>query len=458
MRRVQSRPFRDHFKIPQDELDRSLSAWKPSLFYRRREFFHPFILAAVLLGFGIVLSIGYRAAQVFTLSYLLFLAALYFHIRNVAHGLFIRRQVPKRVIEKNGLKVRYEIRNTSHFSAHDLLIRDSFSGSLSGEKSIGVDETVGPLSYHAVEGRFFCDGGMGPHRLGPLSVLVSDPLGIFEFSVTEDQLEAVEVLPEHISVEHFKIPHSTESAISGTQEGKSQGQSTNFLGVREYRAGDPIRQIHWKLSAKHQELVVKEFENIVNTELTICLDMDQRNHIGYKSSSTWEYTKDIAISIIREKGPQVGRLQFLSQNLMIPFGSGHEHLESIVQKISALRPVNAMRARHLLEDAWLNSPYGSGLLYISPIYQNDPSHISSLLESLSSKAVRVSCVYVPAASFTEFLPALTEVKGRIAEKNADCLEILSTLLKLNSGLKIVTHVVEPGQSIARSLALPRVTS
>lgn len=458
MRKVQGRPFRDYFRSPQVETDFASGAWKLSLFYRRREFFHPFVLATALLLFGVLLSIHYRAARVFTLSFVLFLSALYLQVRSVAQGLFVQRKFPKRVIEKKGLQILYEIRNASRFSAHDLLIRDRFSGSLSPDRSVGVDQSVRPLSYRAVETRFFCDGGMGPHRLGPLTVLVSDPLGIFEFSVTEDRCEAVEVLPEHIPVEQFKIPHSTESAISGMQEGKSQGQSTNFLGVREYRAGDPIRRIHWKLSAKHRELVVKEFENIVNTELTICLDMDQRNHVGYKSASTWEYTKDIAISIIRERGLEVGRLQFISQNLMIPFGSGRDHLESIVQKISALRPLRAVSSRHLLEEAWLNSPYGSGLLYISPVYQNDPSHLSSLLESLSSKAVRVSCIYVPASGFTEFLPALSEVKGRIAEKNLESQEILNSLLKLSTGLKITTHVVEPGQAIAKSLALPRVNA
>jgi uncharacterized protein (DUF58 family) len=287
-------------------------------------------------------------------------------------------------------------------------------------------------------------------------MIVSDPLGIFEFTITEDQTQSIEVVPEHIAVEHFSIPKSVESTIAGGHEGKNLGQSTNFFGVREYRAGDPIRRIHWKLSAKHQELVVKEFENIVNTDLTICLDLDQRNHVGFKSSSTWEYCKDIAVSLIRERGLEVGRIQLLSHGLSIPFGTGREHLETMVQKVSCLRPVQALRMPHLLEEAWLRSPYGSSVLYISPVYQNDVREIATLLEALGGKAVRVGCVYVPAARFTEHLSAFPAVQARIAEKNIESQQILDSLLKLSAGLKITTHVVESGSPIARSLILPRI--
>lgn len=459
MRRVRGRPFREYFRTPQSETEAGSGLVVPGWigwYYRRRNFFHPFVFAAALIVCGTILSFQYRAAQVLTLTLFLLLSALYLQIRNVAQGLYIQRRLPARAYEKKPLPVIYEVRNTSRFSVYDTLIRDRFSGSLMPERSVGIDREIPAISLQRAEARYFCDGGMGPHHLGPLTVIVSDPLGIFEFSITEDRLEGIEVVPEHISVEHFPIPQSTESAISGTHEGKALGQSTNFFGVREYRAGDPIRRIHWKLSAKHRELVVKEFENVVNTDLTICLDLDQRNHIGFKSSSTWEYCKDIAVSLIRERGLEVGRIQFLSQSLSIPFGTGREHLEAMVQKVSCLRPLNVSNKPHLLEEAWLTSPYGSGLLYITPVYQNDSRQIASFLESLTEKAIRVGCVYVPAGPFTESLPAYPEVQGRISEKNQESEQILESLLKLNAGLKITTHVVERGKAISQSLILPRI--
>jgi uncharacterized protein (DUF58 family) len=39
-----------------------------------------------------------------------------------------------------------------------------------------------------------------------------------------------------------------------------RGPGPEYLGVREYRPGDPIRQIHWRLTARHGELVVRDLE------------------------------------------------------------------------------------------------------------------------------------------------------------------------------------------------------
>ena len=38
------------------------------------------------------------------------------------------------------------------------------------------------------------------------------------------------------------------------------GSGTEMFGVREYRPGDSLRRIHWRSSARHGELIVREYE------------------------------------------------------------------------------------------------------------------------------------------------------------------------------------------------------
>jgi uncharacterized protein (DUF58 family) len=38
------------------------------------------------------------------------------------------------------------------------------------------------------------------------------------------------------------------------------GSGNELFGVREYRPGDPLRRIHWRSSARHGELIVREYE------------------------------------------------------------------------------------------------------------------------------------------------------------------------------------------------------
>jgi uncharacterized protein (DUF58 family) len=45
----------------------------------------------------------------------------------------------------------------------------------------------------------------------------------------------------------------------GASNATSRGQDGELEGIREYSGGEPLRAIHWKLSARGDELLVKEF-------------------------------------------------------------------------------------------------------------------------------------------------------------------------------------------------------
>jgi hypothetical protein len=50
------------------------------------------------------------------------------------------------------------------------------------------------------------------------------------------------------------------------------GYGNELFGIREYRAGDSLRRIHWRSSARHGELVVREYEPPGIQSLSIILD------------------------------------------------------------------------------------------------------------------------------------------------------------------------------------------
>ena len=51
------------------------------------------------------------------------------------------------------------------------------------------------------------------------------------------------------------------------------GGDGEFFGLRDYRPGDSIRSIHWRSSAKRNELVVRQFERQEDFELSVLLDL-----------------------------------------------------------------------------------------------------------------------------------------------------------------------------------------
>lgn len=102
---------------------------------------------------------------------------------------------------------------------------------------------------------------LGKMRRGPVSatswtIMSSDPLGLFVGRKGQPDGEAALVLPLFTSLSDVRQVHELEAAAAAPRA----GSGTELFGVREYRPGDSLRRIHWRSSARHGELIVREFE------------------------------------------------------------------------------------------------------------------------------------------------------------------------------------------------------
>lgn len=94
----------------------------------------------------------------------------------------------------------------------------------------------------------------GEHALGPVVVRARDVLGVAERTVTVDGDDTVLVYPR---VFHPSVA-VTERLRSLATPGERAERGT-FDHLREYARGDSLRDVHWKSSAKRDDLVVREF-------------------------------------------------------------------------------------------------------------------------------------------------------------------------------------------------------
>ena len=84
----------------------------------------------------------------------------------------------------------------------------------------------------------------------------SDPLGFFRGRRKCPDVEVAVVLPRFTSLARQLQVRELEASIAAPRA----GSGTELFGVREYRPGDALRRIHWRSSARHGELVVREYE------------------------------------------------------------------------------------------------------------------------------------------------------------------------------------------------------
>lgn len=102
---------------------------------------------------------------------------------------------------------------------------------------------------------------VGPVARGPLDATAwvleaADPLGLFKRKRRTQDAEMALALPRFTSMVARREVHESEASVAAPRA----GTGTELFGVREYRPGDPLRRIHWRSSARHGELIVREYE------------------------------------------------------------------------------------------------------------------------------------------------------------------------------------------------------
>lgn len=84
-----------------------------------------------------------------------------------------------------------------------------------------------------------------------------DLLGLFPLPVRKGPEQAVLILPAQLELEGKEELAAGENAGTVLRPRPGGGPGEDY-DLREYRVGDPLRSVHWKLSSKKDELVVRE--------------------------------------------------------------------------------------------------------------------------------------------------------------------------------------------------------
>jgi uncharacterized protein (DUF58 family) len=114
------------------------------------------------------------------------------------------------------------------------------------------------------------------HRRGVFSsgTVVLSSGAPFGFSRSKRTLEVpgeTTVVPRWVDLKSFPILEPSSFPSDLLHERARTGAGQEYMGVREYRPGDPQRAVHWRSTARVGQLVVREFEEEVQSRVTLVL-------------------------------------------------------------------------------------------------------------------------------------------------------------------------------------------
>lgn len=318
---------------------------------------------------------------------------------------FWSRQSLKNVVARRSAQVRrnnvgeifgeqYEIRNAGRLPILWLEVRDeSGMPGTAGSRVLawirgGQQRSYRPRTRLVKRGIF---------PLGPTTLLSGDLFGLFQMRKQIPAEGSLLIYPPMVDIREFPNPPGLLTGGEALRR-KTHQVTPNAAGVREYAPGDSMGRIHWKSTARRDELMVKEFELDPKAEVWIFLDMDEEVQADFPFNdsqsnpqlwaeseqvslipSTEEYAVSITASVARyylARARAVGLVSSaLNADILSPDKGGRQ-LEKILEFLALLRADGDLPLSGLVAREAQHIPRGSTVVLVTPTV--DPQMVLSL--------------------------------------------------------------------------------
>lgn len=242
---------------------------------------------------------------------------------------------------------------------------------LDGETSLLAEL---PAGAH-LELRYRVQGGRGFYRFVNVQSTLSDRLGIMRWSQELPAPGRIFVLPEMTRLKHVAIRPLQTVGYSGIIPARQGGAGVEFLGVRAYQAGDPLRRINWLASARHrQALFSNEFEQERGANVGLILDARIRSDIDTSQGSIFEHavtaTASLAQALLND-GNRVGLLVYGGYLAWTYPGFGKIQRERILRALVRASPGASQVFDKLEKLPTRIFPAHSQLILVSTLHHDD---------------------------------------------------------------------------------------
>jgi uncharacterized protein (DUF58 family) len=296
----------------------------------------------------------------------------------------------------------------------------------------------------------------GHFRIEPLHIRTGDPFGFFEASATVGQGVSVVVYPRLEPLPRWRLP---AAAIEGAQVSPVRTLQTTPLAttVRPYAPGDSMNRIHWKSTARHGEIQVKEFDLEQTADAWIVLDLQRGIQTGRGDESTVEAAVRAAASIADkalQENRSVGMTVNVGRTAFLPPDRGSRQHLKIMQLLASVDADGSAPLVETLIATVGRLRRGMTAVVITPSLE--PSWVRPLA-ALRTRGVACVVITLDAAAYERAAnppPAVTVEGGPIAppEFDEETAKRARALRHAMAEYELASYAITPGRPLGEILA------
>jgi hypothetical protein len=199
----------------------------------------------------------------------------------------------------------------------------------------------------------------GVYDIGPLDVSYTDPFGLAIGKLAVGSTQSLYVIPLVVPLgETVSLAVSGEGSARQIQH-LATGNDDDLM-TREYRTGDALRRVHWRASARHGQLMVRQEEQRSYPEARLIIDTRMDGYAGVgelvEPTDAGFDRFEWAITMIASVGVHLHRSGFLVQTLetgakqIAPLGDANQGSGQDMEFLLSLAGVRLCESTPLVGD------------------------------------------------------------------------------------------------------------
>lgn len=289
----------------------------------------------------------------------------------------------------------------------------------------------------------------GHHRIEPAVIRTGDPLGLFEAFATVGSATSIVVTPRVEPLPLFRLPPALLQGSAARPE-RTAHTTPLVTGVRPYVPGDAYNRIHWRTSARHGELQVKEFDTQRTADVWLYLDLDRAVHTGQGDAATVETAVRVAASVGGQalaEGRSLAIAAASSRRVVVPPDRGSRQLQRLLHLLAGASADSSTPLVELLLATLPQLRRGMTAVVITPSL--DASWVGPLTGLRARGVGALVCIIDPVAHDTQARALRLEAPDEPLERASarDVRALRHTLAEHD----IVSLVVDPVHSLGEQL-------
>jgi uncharacterized protein (DUF58 family) len=189
-------------------------------------------------------------------------------------GVDAELHAPQRVTVGDEMTITVSLRNVGNVEHRSIRIERPllpWDGTWIGAPAHIAKLAAGGQARTVARARFTA---RGEHHIDPFRAVALLPLGLSHGAPLRTAGVRFVVVPKVARVMVLTTPLNRRHQPGGVAHASRTGDATDLLGVRPYRPGDPVRDLHARLWARHGLPMVREYQEEYFARIGVVVDSD----------------------------------------------------------------------------------------------------------------------------------------------------------------------------------------